>query len=102
MGRCTSLIGLKGRRGRRNVIQCLIWYGSVEMRGKGGRQVNEVGRAGEEKGWDVPISVVNALTCNMDPIAWIGSRYALSKIELRSLRVPFGSWHFQGYGCPAS
>ncbi len=34
LGRCTSLIGLKGRGGvRRDATQCGICYGSVEMSG---------------------------------------------------------------------
>ncbi len=47
MGRCTSLIGLKGKGGRRDVIRCGICYGSVAMKGGGGRLVNEVERVGE-------------------------------------------------------
>ncbi len=49
MGRCTSLVGLKGG-GRRGVIQCGICYGSVAMEEEGGgvgRLVNEVKRVGE-------------------------------------------------------
>ncbi len=36
--RCISLIGLEGR-GRRDVIQCGICYGSVAMRGGGAWKV---------------------------------------------------------------
>ncbi len=57
---------------------------------------------GEEKGWRMLISAVNALTCNMDVIALIYSRYALPNVGLRSLHLPFLSWQIQGYGCPAS
>ncbi len=35
MGRCSSLVGLKGG-GRRGVIQCGICYGSVAMEEGGG------------------------------------------------------------------
>ncbi len=69
MGRCTSLVGLKGGGGgRRGVIQCGICYGSVAMKGGGGGVlVNEVERVGE--GRSMLISVVDALTCNMGLIA---------------------------------
>ncbi len=33
MGRCTSLIGLKGRGGRRDEIPCGICSGPVAMKG---------------------------------------------------------------------
>ncbi len=48
MGRCTSLVGLKGEGGCRGVIQCGICYGSMTMKGGGGggRLVNEVERVG--------------------------------------------------------
>ncbi len=39
MGRCTSLIGLKGKGGRTDVIQCGIYYGSVAMKERGGWKV---------------------------------------------------------------
>ncbi len=69
MGRCTSLIGLKGEgEGRRDVIQCGIWYGSVAMKGGGGgRLLNEIERVEERGG--MLISVVDVLTCNMGLIA---------------------------------
>ncbi len=47
MGRCKSLIELKGKAGRRDAIQCGICYGSVAMKGGGGRLDNEVERVGE-------------------------------------------------------
>ncbi len=53
MGRCTSLIGQKEGRGRRDLIKCRICYASVEMKGGGGwRSVNEVERIeeGEKSG----------------------------------------------------
>ncbi len=52
MGRCTSLVGLQGG-GRRGVIQCGIYCGSVAMEEEGGgvgRLVNEVERVGEGGG----------------------------------------------------
>ncbi len=64
MGRCTSLIGLKGRGERRCVIQCGVCYGSVEMKEVGWN----VGRIGKG-GWGMLISAVDALMCNMDLIA---------------------------------
>ncbi len=42
--------GAKWKGGCRDVIQCGICYGSVEMRGEGGRLVNEVERVGEGGG----------------------------------------------------
>ncbi len=52
MGRCTSLIGLKGKRDIEMLYRAGTCYGSVAMMGGGGgRLINEVERVGEGGGY---------------------------------------------------
>ncbi len=59
-------------------------YGSEQIK-REENKVNKV-KSVRREGWGMPIISVDAVICNMDLIALIGSRYALPNFGLQLLR----------------